>query len=315
MSQFWQPPWEVLEANLAVDIALEHQDESYQLAGEPFYVLLHRWDMERVVRMVGRWERDPDIIPSESRPVSAVRTEIWRGGVDPQDEFPDRDTVEATLYLTEGPLELRRIVTKDHFRAGIAEFALDYRMRRVTGANEPLTDLVWIVVPVPPHEGSAPVQVRYRPITPSIDFAARQPIRDDELGFETSLRGYRQWLDAARDFRGVPMPHTVAVGVPNEPRQLAITRDGVARTSEIDFALSPPPFAPALSVGDILVRAANNARYEVVRLRYDWGLPPAHEGPGSAGLRLQSRLKAQVVSVVLLDGTDPRNRIEIDTTA
>lgn len=310
--QFWQPPWEVLEANQAVDIALQHQDAGFQLAGEPFYILLKRWERNRVVRMHADWERDPDVVATASNPVSGFRTVIWRAEVDSDDEFPDRETLEATLYLPEGPIELERLVTKDYLRPGRASFAPDYRIRRVTAENMLLPSVVWVVVPAPPHDGTAPIQVRYRPITPAIDFAARQPIVDDQVGFETSLRGWRQWLDETREFRGLPMPHTAAIGVPNEPRQLAITRDGEARTSEIDLALSPPPYAPALSVGDLLVRGANGARYEVIRLRYDWGLPPAHEPPRPDGLVLQSRLKSQVVSVALLDGNDPRYRIPVE---
>lgn len=294
-SGLWVDPFAVFEANDAVEIALANQFDLHQSAGEPFYVLQIRWDLDEVTRTVASWQRT----------TTGFASEIWRGGVDPDGEFPDPERCRAWMIPPgrDAEIELEAAPLSENFVPNRPEFSIYRQMDMTDGAGRRLPNVIYLVMNAPPHDGQVPVRLRYSPISPATDIERRQPGVDNAEGFSTSLRGFRQWKDPQATFREEPMPHVIPIAVPDDPRELRQERDGKLRVSEIQWVTSPPPYAPALCVGDILVRRSNGARYEIKSLHYDWGIG----FDGSAPL-----LKEQKFAAVLIGGTDPRNDIAID---
>jgi len=297
MSRFWVEPWHVLDATGALDIVIAHQDEYLQFGGEPFYLLQRRYDSDRVVKTLGNYDLDPD--------VRLPRTVIWHEERDPPEEFPDSEGFEATLTTSFGAIELTQIQDKDTFSPNAAQFSLDFQARRVDASDNPLPGVVYLILNAPPHNGTDPVHVLYRWISPATDFHSRQPVVDNFPSKETSLRGYRQFLDPKRLFRGVTAPHIIPLALPAEPGDLSVQPAGMTRASRIEWWTSVPPFTPVILEHDLLVRAANNAYYEVVMNELDWGLGFANG---------QSRLKSQKFTAVLLEENDPRTKIPVVRT-
>lgn len=295
MSRFWTPPWEILEATEALEIVINHQCEFLQLGGEPFYLLQRRLVGERVVVVIDDWRSDPDVGHS--------RGTLWHADRDNPEEFPDRDDLSAVLITSAGARDLVKVPEKDLFTDGQFQYALEYRQgKQDPYTKEPIPDAVFVIVNEPPHNGSDPVRVEYRSVNSALDFHSRQPSVDNQGNFAASVRGYRQWLDPNQLFRGNVAPHVVPLAMPDEQIDLSLSNPGFVRSSLMERWTSVPPYVPVIVEHDILVRAANDAHYEVTKTNYDWGL-------GFSGG--QSRLKQQSFSMTLLDHEDPKSRIPV----
>lgn len=294
--QSWIAPWSTIAADDSLLIALGQQHIEFQTAGEPFYLIQKRWDRDVRIAMLSRWGRDP------SSP--GFVAEAWTEPDGP-DEFPDVQRARAWLMTSAGDVELDKAASPEHFTPGRPEFALVHRMRQVGPDGARLADAVFLVVNAPPHDGILPVKLEFRPISPGVDVGRRQPVRDNVPGYEMSLRGWRQWLNPRATFRDVPTPHTLPIAVPVDRREVTISRDGVMRVAPAEWVTSPPPFAPALLDGDILVRKGNGQRYQVGPVQYDWGIGFSGGMPA---------LKAQQITVKMLETNDPRHNIPIDGT-
>lgn len=289
---FWSDPWDTFEANDALSLALEQQFVTLELEGEPYYVIQRRWDLPEVVKTVGGWTREE----------FGFSVPIWRRGSDPDDTFPDPQRCQAWIGEGEGEIELDRSESEQHFVPGRAEYAIRARMRELDAAGEPLPDVVFLVVNAPPHDGSSLVRIKYRPVSPAIDLARREPAVDNAPGFELSLRGWRQWLEPNASFRGVPMPHVIPIAMTKQTVDIQIQAHGPTRIQgAAQWMAPPPPYGPAILVGDILVRRSNGGRYEVRRMSPDFGIGFDGEIP---------TLKVQVIEeLALIDGNDPRHQI------
>lgn len=298
MSRFWTPPWEHLDATEALEIVITHQWEFLQLGGEPFYLLQRRLNGDRVEQVIGHWELDPD--------VGYPRTTLWHAERNSSDEFPDREDFTAQILSSMGPYPLAQMESKDILIRGELQYALEYRVNKIDPTTQQvLPNAVFLILASPPHNGSDPVQVTYRSISPALDMHSRQPVIDNEPGFEGSVRGYRQWLDHYQTFRGDSWPHVIPLAVPSEQIDLSVQPAGMTRASTMEMWTSVPPYVPVVVEHDILVRGANEAHYEVTRVSWDWGLGFAQG---------QSRLKQQAFTLVLLDQNDPRSQIPVVRT-
>ena len=217
-------------------------------------------------------------------------------------------TAQITALQAEKAALAKQVADKDTFITGAAEFSLDYQVRKIhPRTQEPLPNIVYLVINTPPHDGVLPVHVTYRAITPDIDFHSRQPVVDGTPGFEGSLRGHRQYLNASRTFRGAPLPHTLPISLFSEPIDLSVQPAGITRSSELDLWTTVPPFVPVVLEHDILVRAANDAHYEVTSTVFDWGLiDPAD--------LTKPRLKSQQFHGKLLEQNDPKSKIPVRKT-
>ena len=290
MSRFWTPPWEHLEATEALEIVITHQDEYLQLAGEPFYLLQKKYSGDKVIANVGNFDIDPQVL--------MPRAILWHADTHEAEDYPDPLYMTVTIATASGPVVLEQAPDKDLFIASLPQYALDIRQQKVDANQDPLPDAVFIVLNSPPHNGSDPVKVEYKSISPATDFHSRQPLQDNVPGFEDSLRGYKQWLDENRLYRGDVTPHIIPLALPQEPLNLTVEAAGMTRTSRISWWTNVPPFVPVVSEHDILVRAQNDARYEVIDQEYGW---------------LGTRIKEQKFTAVLLENNDPRYNIEMKT--
>lgn len=272
MSVMYIPGYKIRRSTKVLSIVVKSNHNALEIMGEPMYLLTRYaraaydqditrhddWTNRRIptiTKAASSYSTDPD--------TGFLRCKLWEKGTDSDDEYPDIGVMTCTVTASGGTSVWEPAVDKYSFIAGRNEYASDiYRDQLDTNGN-PVTDAMYIVFNTPPFTLSNSAIFNFGTINPLVDFAAMQPVRDNQTGFQNSLFGFTQWLKPDARIRRKIVPHSFLLAFPGTIADFTIEDSGLVQRSLTAYWTTPPPYSPRIEEHDVIVRDLTGARYMV----------------------------------------------------
>jgi len=192
------------------------------------------------------------------------RFKLWGETSHSRDEYPDIGTLTCTVQSSGGVGTVwEAALDKYSFIDDRDEYAFDIFQNQLDSDGVSLEDAVYVVFNTPPFSSERNVTFNFGTISPSVDFNTMQPVTDGEPGFQNSLFGYEQWLNASR-VRSRGVPNAFLLAFPGIMSDFSLTDGGLLQQTSSSFWTTPPPYSPEVSEHDVVVRKSTGERFQVV---------------------------------------------------
>jgi len=266
---FWTRPYKTRRSTRILSFAVRQNWSLLQVGGEACYLLKRKTRLNSPFQVSARrvstltetasshsYSIDPD--------TGMLRFCLWSADTDPVDRYPDIGTLTATVQASGGTTVWESTVDKFSFIADREEYTFDIFQDELDSAGDEISDAVYVVFNTAPFTADNSVIFSFGKINPLVNFAAMQPIRDNQEGYQRSLYGFDQWIDPNVKIRSRGLPNSFLLAFPGIKSDFTITEGGLLREVKGDFWTVPPPYSPAIVEHDVVVRSHTGQRFQVV---------------------------------------------------
>ena len=265
----WTKQYLVRRSTRILSFAIRQNWEALQLVGEPCYLLKRKarsdatfqWDSRKVSTLTNvasshQYTIDPD--------TGSLRYLLWSATYNEPVKYPDIGTLTATVQSSGGTYTWEPAVDKYSFIDDRKEYAFDIYQDQLNNDGTPVADAVYMVFNTPPFTADNTVLLTYGYINPLTNFAAMQPVRDNQPDFQNSLFGFEQWLNPMPKIRKRCSPNAFILAFPNIQSDFTITEGGLLEETKATFWTVPPLMSPLLVEHDVVVRESTGMRYQII---------------------------------------------------
>lgn len=266
------PAWKQLYKTRRATRILSHSvrllHSALELMGEPVYLLKrmaranapvvqkNNRRVSTLTKTISSYSTDPD--------TGNLRGLVWDERINTSAEYPDQGVFTATVS-TSGETSIYDLsVDKYSFISSREEYAFDEFRDEVDGSGDPLPHQVYIVFNTPPFHVTNSTICTFGYANPLTSFTGMQPIRDNQDEFRLSVFGFDQWLSATTRIRRRVTPNAFLLCFPSINSDFQLSDSGFLQASNIRHWANPPPYGPALSEFDVIVRRSTGQRYQII---------------------------------------------------
>ena len=269
MCPVWKAPYLVRRSNRALTYAVRQNFTLLEIAGEACYLLKRgarlNTTFQKGSRRVSTLTQTASSHPYTIDPdTGMLRYLLWTGATDTVDSYPDIGTLTATVQTSGGTSVWEAAVDKYTFIPDRTEYAFDIYQDEIDSDGNTVDDAVYVVFNTPPFTADNSVTFSFGKINPLVNFAAMQPVRDNQEDFQRSLFGFEQWLDPLPTIRKKCAPNAFLLAFPGIKSDFTITEGGLLRETRGDFWTVPPPYSPSVVEHDIVIRESTSERFQIV---------------------------------------------------
>lgn len=266
---FWKPPYKTRRSTRILSFAVRQNWSLLQVGGEPCYLL------KRKTRLNAPFQKETRRVSTITETASSysysidpdtgdLRYCLWTESTDDTSTYPDIGTLTATVQASGGTNVWEAAVDKYSFIEDREEYAFDIYQDNIDEDGNEIPDSVYVVFNTGPFSADNAVMFSFGNINPLVNFAAMQPVRDNEDGYQRTLFGFEQWLDPKAKIRTRGKPNSFLLAFPGVKSDFEITESGLLRETRADFWTVPPPYSPAIVEHDVVIRQHTSQRFQVV---------------------------------------------------
>jgi hypothetical protein len=269
MSPFWKAPYKTRRANKMLSFAVKQNNTLLEVGGEACFLLKRNTRANSPFQTASRrvstvtetasshsYSIDPD--------TGVLRYCLWSASTDSVSTYPDIGTLTATVQASGGTTVWEPAVDKYSFITDRDEYTFDIFQDEIDSDGDTITDAVYVVFSTPPFTADNTVYFSFGNINPLVNFAAMQPVRDNEAEFQRSLFGFEQWMNPFPRIRKKHAPNSFLLAFPGVKSDFEITESGLLRETRADFWTVPPPYSPEIVEHDVVVRPSTTQRFQIV---------------------------------------------------
>lgn len=264
----WVRPYKTRRSTKILSYAVRQNHTLLQLGGEACYLL------KRMTRLTAPFQKSTRRVSTLTETASAnsytidpdtgkIRYCLWSESTDSVDTYPDIGTTTVTVQASGGTDVWEAAVDKYSFLASAQEYAFDIFQDEIDSDGNDIQDAVYVVFNTPPFTTSDIAYFTFGKVSPAVNFAAMQPVRDNQTGFQNSLYGYVQWKDPNTRIRRKCAPNAFLLAFPGILSDFTITDGGLLRETKGSFWTVPPPYSPSIVEHDVVIRESTSQRFQI----------------------------------------------------